>query len=142
MPQSIMVVHAGLSGAFYKTVPRIPSSGTCNHQGMPLPALRPHLVAKGQQLLAIHMVAPKAPENYFFHSPCPFCPLCTPTLSLNPTLTLMPTPTALSATHPKETLRSGSALVPAMRGPERSSCIKCMLVLTHSLYFLLNCPLS
>ena len=29
----------------------------------------------------------------FFHSPCLFCPLCTPTLSLNPTLTLMPTPT-------------------------------------------------
>ena len=25
--------------------------------------------------------------------PCPFCPLCTPTLSLNPTLTLTPTPT-------------------------------------------------
>ena len=59
----------------------------------PLPALRAHLVAKGQQLLAIHMVAPKAPQNFFFHSPCPFCPLCTPTLSLNPTLTLMPTPT-------------------------------------------------
>ena len=59
----------------------------------PLPALRAHLVAKGQQLLAIHMVAPKAPEIFFFHSPCPFCPLCTPTLSLNPTLTLMPTPT-------------------------------------------------
>jgi hypothetical protein len=35
MPRSIMVVLAGLSGAFNKTVPRIPSSGTCNHQGMP-----------------------------------------------------------------------------------------------------------
>jgi hypothetical protein len=34
-PQSITVVHAGLSGAFDKTFPRIPSSGTCNHQGMP-----------------------------------------------------------------------------------------------------------
>ena len=34
MPQSITVVRAGLSGAFNKTVPRIPSSGTCNHQGM------------------------------------------------------------------------------------------------------------
>ena len=33
----------------------------------PLPALRAHLVAKGQQLLAIHMVAPKAPKNIFFH---------------------------------------------------------------------------
>ena len=58
----------------------------------PLPSLRAHLVAKGQQLQAIHMVAPKAPENFFFHSPCPFCPVCTPTLSLNPTLTLTPTP--------------------------------------------------
>ena len=35
MPRSITVVHAGLSGAFNKTVPRIPSSGTCNHQSMP-----------------------------------------------------------------------------------------------------------
>ena len=35
MPRSITVVHAGLSGAFSKTIPRIPSSGTCNHQGMP-----------------------------------------------------------------------------------------------------------
>ena len=34
-PRSITVVRAGLSRAFYKTVPRIPSSGTCNHQGMP-----------------------------------------------------------------------------------------------------------
>ena len=32
----------------------------------PPPALRAHLVAKGQQLLAIHMVAPKAPEFFFF----------------------------------------------------------------------------
>ena len=31
----------------------------------PLPALRANLVAKGQQLLAIHMVAPKAPEIFF-----------------------------------------------------------------------------
>ena len=30
----------------------------------PLPALRAHLVTKGQWLLAIHMVAPKAPENF------------------------------------------------------------------------------
>ena len=35
----------------------------------PLRALRAHLVTKGQWLPAIHMVAPKAPEN-FFHSPC------------------------------------------------------------------------
>ena len=31
---------------------------------LPLPALRAHLVTKGQWLLAIHMVAPKAPENF------------------------------------------------------------------------------
>ena len=35
----------------------------------PLPALWAHLVAKGQQLPAIQMVTPKAPD--FFHSPCP-----------------------------------------------------------------------
>ena len=29
----------------------------------PLPPLRAHLVAKSQQLLVIHMVAPKAPEK-------------------------------------------------------------------------------
>ena len=34
-PQSVTVVHGGLSGAFDKTFPQIPSSGTCNHQGMP-----------------------------------------------------------------------------------------------------------
>ena len=52
----------------------------------PPPALRAHLVTKGQWLPAIHMVAPKAPQNFFFiplahvaplpaenffHSPCP-----------------------------------------------------------------------
>ena len=31
----------------------------------PLPALRARVVANGQQLPAIHMVVPKAPENYF-----------------------------------------------------------------------------
>ena len=31
-----------------------------------LPALRAHLVAKGQLVPAIHMVAPKAPECFFF----------------------------------------------------------------------------
>ena len=35
MPRSITVVHAGLSRVFNKTITRIPSSGTCNHQGMP-----------------------------------------------------------------------------------------------------------
>ena len=35
MPRSITVVHAGLSGAFYKTFPQISSSGTHNHQGLP-----------------------------------------------------------------------------------------------------------
>ena len=32
----------------------------------PFRALRAHLVTKGQWLLTIHMVAPKAPENFFF----------------------------------------------------------------------------
>ena len=32
----------------------------------PLQALRAHLVTKGQWLLTIHMVAPKAPEFFFF----------------------------------------------------------------------------
>ena len=31
----------------------------------PLGALRAHLVTKGQWLLAIHRVAPKAPENFW-----------------------------------------------------------------------------
>ena len=31
----------------------------------PLRALQAHLVTKGQWLLAIHRVAPKAPENFF-----------------------------------------------------------------------------
>ena len=39
----------------------------------PLSALRGHLVAKGQQLLAIHMAAPKAPE-FFFSFPLPILP--------------------------------------------------------------------
>ena len=34
-PQSITVVHAGLSGAFDKTIPQRSSSGTRSHQGMP-----------------------------------------------------------------------------------------------------------
>ena len=34
-PRSITVVHAGLSGAFDKTFPRIPSGGARNHQGVP-----------------------------------------------------------------------------------------------------------
>ena len=32
----------------------------------PLPALWAHVVAKGQSLLTIHMVAPKAPKIIFF----------------------------------------------------------------------------
>ena len=71
---------------------RLLGSGTQPPPPPPLPALWAHLIAKGQQQVAMHTVAPKAPGN-FFHSPCPFCPPCTPTLSLNPTLTLMPTPT-------------------------------------------------
>ena len=56
----------------------------------PLRALRAHLVAKGQQPRPY--IWCWRPKNSFLHSPCPFCPLCTPTLSLNRTLTLTPTP--------------------------------------------------
>jgi hypothetical protein len=42
-PRSITVVHAGLSGAFDKRYPQIPSSGTHNHQGMPC---RPRIHAR------------------------------------------------------------------------------------------------
>ena len=72
---------------------RLLGCGTRLPPPSPLPALRAHLVAKGQQLLVIHMVAPKAPEIFFFIPLAHLCPLCTPTLSLNPTLTLMPTAT-------------------------------------------------
>ena len=51
----------------------------------PLPALRAHLVAKGQQLLAIHMVAPKAPEN-FFSFPLPILSTFNPNIILEPDL--------------------------------------------------------
>ena len=55
MPRSVMVVHAGLSGAFYKTVPRIPSRGTYNHQGMPYLATHPKetLRAEYGQVIAV-----------------------------------------------------------------------------------------
>ena len=51
----------------------------------PLPALRAHLVAKGQQLLAIHIVAPKAPEN-FFSFPLPILSTLHPNTILEPNL--------------------------------------------------------
>ena len=51
----------------------------------PLPALRAHLVAKGQQLLAIHMVAPKAPE-FFFSFPLPILSTLHPNTILEPNL--------------------------------------------------------
>ena len=51
----------------------------------PLPALRAHLVAKGQQLLAIHMVAPKVPEN-FFSFPLPILSTLHPNIILEPNL--------------------------------------------------------
>ena len=51
----------------------------------PFPALRAHLVAKGQQLLAIHMVAPKAPEN-FFSFPLPILSTLHPNTILEPNL--------------------------------------------------------
>ena len=44
LPRSITVVCVGLSGAFNTTVPRIPSSGTCNYQGM---LYRPHIPNSG-----------------------------------------------------------------------------------------------
>ena len=52
----------------------------------PLPALRAHLVAKGQQLLAIHMVAPKAPEKIFFSFPLPILSTLHPNTILEPNL--------------------------------------------------------
>ena len=51
----------------------------------PLPALRANLVAKGQQLLAIHMVAPKEPEN-FFSFPLPILSTLHPNTILEPNL--------------------------------------------------------
>ena len=51
----------------------------------PLPALRAHLVAKGQQLLAIHMVAPKAPK-FFFSFPLPILSALHPNTILEPNL--------------------------------------------------------
>ena len=50
-----------------------------------LPALRAHLVANGQQPLAIHMVAPKAPEN-FFSFPLPIFCTMHPNTILEPNL--------------------------------------------------------
>ena len=45
-----------------------PTGGTSprSQYATPPPPLRAHLVTKGQWLLTIHMVAPKAPENFFF----------------------------------------------------------------------------
>ena len=51
----------------------------------PLPALRANLVAKGQQLLAIHIVAPKAPEK-FFSFPLPILSTLHPNIILEPNL--------------------------------------------------------
>ena len=51
----------------------------------PLPALRANLVAKGQQLLAIHMVAPKAPEN-FLSFPLPILSTLHPNIILESNL--------------------------------------------------------
>ena len=51
----------------------------------PLPALRANLVAKGQQLLAIHIVAPKALEN-FFSFPLPILSTLHPNIILEPNL--------------------------------------------------------
>ena len=51
----------------------------------PPPALRAHLIAKRQQLLAIHMVAPKAPEKKFSF-PLPILSTLHPNTILEPNL--------------------------------------------------------
>ena len=51
----------------------------------PPPALRAHLIAKGQQLLAIHMVAPKVPK-IFFSFPLPNLSTLHPNIILEPNL--------------------------------------------------------
>ena len=68
----------------------------------PLPALRAHLVAKGQQLLAIHMVAPKAPE-IFFSFPLPILSTLHPNIILEPNLdsNAHPNPQPTPNTTPK-----------------------------------------
>ena len=51
----------------------------------PLPALRANLVAKGQQVLAIHIVAPKALENFFSFA-LPILSTLHPNIILEPNL--------------------------------------------------------
>ena len=53
---------------------------------VPLPALWAKLVAKGQQLLAIDMVAPKAPENFFSSFHLPIWSTLHPNIVLEPNL--------------------------------------------------------
>ena len=59
---NITAFHVRPSGADYSRGGRLLGPGT-GPPPPPLRALRAHLVTKGQCLLAIHRVAPKAPEN-------------------------------------------------------------------------------
>ena len=55
-PRSITVVHAGLSGAFNKTIPHISSSGTYNHQGMPT---RPRISLRDARTISVPLTLNK-----------------------------------------------------------------------------------
>ena len=62
----VLVQLGGLCGALGGTGGTSPRFWYATPPPPPLPAVRANLVAKGQQLLGIHMVAPKAPEIFFF----------------------------------------------------------------------------
>ena len=87
-----------------------PGGGRLLSSGTRLPPLPPPppcppgpLSCQGSTAIGHTYGGAEGAQNFFFHWPCPFCPLCTPTLSLNPNLTLMPTPTlSLLLTLPSE----------------------------------------
>ena len=89
-----------------------PGVGGWGHSTGPrTPTIPPPLGASGQQLVAKgatlrHPWAPKAPEGKF-------CPLCTPTLSLNPQPSPNPTPIPSPSpnSNPSSNPRLGSELV-------------------------------
>ena len=66
-PRSITVLHVGLSGAFDKTFPQIPSSGTCNHRGM---SCRPRISTRRKKfMLSTHLsshILSHLPQKLFF----------------------------------------------------------------------------
>ena len=87
--------------AYFHNRATLSSSEDANYPPPPHGASGQHLVAKGAALRSPW--APKAPDAPWAPKPPKgkFCPLCTPTLSLNPTLTLTPTPTlSLTLTLP------------------------------------------